>query len=148
MAAIFPFVGPDAADLLGGPRVLGPVKEEADLQHAIRAGLPYAALEALEAVLDLTHRDLLAVLGTAPRTLARRKQQRHLSPLESDRLYRLARATQRAAETLGGVDQARAWLGRANRALGGHTPLSVLDTEVGARQVEEALTRINYGMYA
>lgn len=148
MAATTTLTHPDASDLLGGSKVLGPIKEPADLQHAIREGFPYAALESLEAVLGLTHRDLLAVLGTAARTLARRKQGRHLSPLESDRLYRLARVTQLAAEALGGVDKARAWLGRANRSLGGPTPLSLLDTEIGARQVEEALTRINHGMYA
>jgi putative toxin-antitoxin system antitoxin component (TIGR02293 family) len=148
MTATSIFVGANAADLFGGAGVLGRFKEPADLQHAIREGLPYAALESLGALLGLAHRDLLAVLGTAPRTLARRKRQRRLSPLESDRLYRLAHITQLAAQTLGNIDRARSWLGRVNRALGGQTPLSVLDTEIGARQVEEVLTRINHGMYA
>ena len=119
-----------------------------DIKRAIRAGLPYTALESLASLLELTQRDISAVLGAAPRTLARRKRQRRLSPIESDRLYRLARILQSAAATLGNVNKARAWLGRPNRALGGMTPLSVLDTEIGARQVEDVLTRINYGMYA
>ena len=139
---------PDVAGLLGGTKVLGRVTAPVDIQHAIRDGLPYAAFEALAAVLELTHSDVTAVLGMAPRTLARRKHDRHLSPIESDRLYRLARVTQHAAETLGGVEQARAWLGRGNRALGGATPLSMLDTEIGARQVEESLVHINYGIHA
>lgn len=138
----------DASDLLGGKKVLGRQHEQADLQGAIRMGLPYAALEALEKLLQLTHRDVLFVLGAAPRTLARRRQQRHLSPLESDRLYRLARVAQLAAAILGTVAKARIWLGRPNRALGGHTPLSMLDTEIGTRQIEEALARINHGIYA
>ena len=124
------------------------LRKPADLQHAIREGLPYAALEALVAVLEMPHPQVTAILGTAPRTLARRKQSRHLSPIESDRLYRLAHITQLAAQTLGDLAKARAWLGRDNRALGGLTPLSMLDTEIGTRQVEEALTRINYGVYA
>jgi putative toxin-antitoxin system antitoxin component (TIGR02293 family) len=148
MAESHPHAIPDVVYLLGGAKVLGRVKEPRDIQHAIRDGLPYAAFEALAALLELTHRDVTEVVGMAPRTLARRKQGRHLSPIESDRLYRLARITQLAADTLGGVEQARAWLSRANRALGGHAPLSVLDTEIGARQVEEALARINYGMHA
>ena len=119
-----------------------------DIQHAVREGLPYEAFEALAAVLELTLADVTAVLGMAPRTLARRKQGRNLSPIESDRVYRLARITHLAADTLGGVEPARAWLSRANRALGGQTPLSMLDTEIGTRQVEEALTRINYGMHS
>ncbi len=137
--------GRHVAALLGEPR---PTKSPRDLQHAIRAGLPYTALESLASLLELTQRDITAVLGAAPRTLARRKRQRRLSPIESDRLYRLARILQTAAATLGNVDKARAWLGRPNRALGGVTPLSMLDTEVGVRQVEDALIRINYGMYA
>ena len=140
--------GLDAADLLGGRKVLGPLKEPADLQPMIRLGLPFAALEAVEAQLKLTHRDVLYVLGTASRTLARRKRERRLSPLESDRLYRLAHITQRAVAALGTIAGARSWLQRPNRALGGCTPLSLLDTEIGTRQVEDALARINYGMYA
>ena len=62
--------------------------------------------------------------------------------------YRLARILKAAADTLGSVDKARVWLGRPHCALGGVPPLALLDTEVGARQVDDALTRINYGMYA
>src|SRR6266545_3261449 len=94
----------DIATFLGGAQVLGPFEEPADIQHAIRAGLPYGALEALADVLELTRTDVTAVLGMAPRTLTRRKQGRHLSPAESDRLYRLARITSLAAEVLGGLD--------------------------------------------
>jgi putative toxin-antitoxin system antitoxin component (TIGR02293 family) len=136
------------AGLLGGKKVLGQVTNPADIQHAIREGLPYAALEALARVLELNHVDITGVLGIAPRTLARRKHDRHLSPIESDRLYRLAHITQFVAEALGGVEQACEWLSRANRALGGATPLSMLDTEIGTRQVEQAIVRINHGMHS
>jgi putative toxin-antitoxin system antitoxin component (TIGR02293 family) len=148
MATTLSIPDSEVADLLGGTRVLGSLKEAGGLQHAIRAGLPYAALEALEAVLEIPQAEVTAVLGTAPRTLARRKRRQFLSPTESDRLYRLARITRLAAQTLGELAKARAWLRRPNRALGGQTPLSLLDTEIGARRVEEALTRVNYGMYA
>ena len=148
MAATFSTANLDAAELLGGKKVLGRQKEPAKLQQLIRLGLPYAALEALETRLALTHRDVLHVLGTAPRTLARRKRGRQLSALESDRLYRLARIAQLAAATLGTVARARSWLARPNRALAGNTPLSMLDTEIGTRQIENVLARINHGMYA
>ena len=39
-------------DLLGGKRVLGPIREVLDFQRAIRHGLPYAAFEALLALLE------------------------------------------------------------------------------------------------
>jgi putative toxin-antitoxin system antitoxin component (TIGR02293 family) len=44
-------------------------------------------------------------------------------------------------------DQERAlrWFKRPNRALGGAVPLQLIDTELGARQVEEVLGRVGYG---
>jgi len=41
--------------------------------------------------------------------------------------------------------KAQRWLGEPNLALGGVTPLSLLDSEPGARQVEMLLGRIAYG---
>jgi uncharacterized protein (DUF2384 family) len=37
------------------------------------------------------------------------------------------------------------WLKHPNRVLGGISPVSALDTEPGARQVENVLGRIAYG---
>jgi len=50
-----------------------------------------------------------------------------------------------ANEYLGGQEQATRWLKRPNRALGGVAPIDAIDTELGARQVENVLGRIAYG---
>jgi putative toxin-antitoxin system antitoxin component (TIGR02293 family) len=134
--------------LLGGSRVLGKGSEPENVVAAVRHGLPYGALEALAGKLGLALGDVGAVVGIPARTLARRKHQRALSPVESDRLYRLAYVSHLAAAALGGVGAARAWLGRTNRSLGGATPMSLLDTDAGCRQVEEVLVRLNQGIYA
>lgn len=131
--------------LLGGPKVFEGVKNRRDLQEALRQGFPYATFDAVLKALDLNTKDLAALVGVASRTLARRKTGRFLSPIESDRLYRVARITLQASETLGSLEKARIWLGQTNQALGGVSPLSQLDTEIGERQVEDLLNRINYG---
>lgn len=136
------------ADLLGGRKILGTLSDSEDFVPAVRRGLPYAALEALTRLLGRDLGDVGAVVGIPERTLARRKHQRLLSPVESDRLYRLAFVTHVASATLGGVQAARTWMSRANRALGGVAPLSLLDTDIGCRQVEDALARINHGLYS
>jgi putative toxin-antitoxin system antitoxin component (TIGR02293 family) len=136
------------SDLLGGRKVLGRVSEADDLLRAVRGGLPYASLEVLTRKLGLEPSAVGAVVGIPERTLARRKHERQLSPIESDRLYRLAYVTHVAAAVLGGVEAARRWLAQANRSLGEVAPMSLLDTDIGCRQVEEALVRLNYGMYA
>lgn len=135
--------------LLGGPKVLSKkIRNAADLQSALREGFPYAAFEAFLLVLDFKSKNLADLLGVAPRTLARRKISKQLSPIESDRLYRVAYITNFATEVLGSLDKARVWLHRDNRALGGYSPVSFLDTEIGERQVEDLLNRINYGVFS
>ena len=133
--------------LLGGATVFPEkISDARDLQQALRRGLPYAAFEACLDALEFRPRELADLLGVAPRTLARRKTSRQLSPIESDRLYRVAHITLLATGVLGSLEKARAWLHKNNQALGGYSPLSFLDTEIGQRQVEELLNRINYGI--
>jgi putative toxin-antitoxin system antitoxin component (TIGR02293 family) len=86
------------------------------------------------------------VLRIPARTLARRKHQRRLSPEESDRLFRLSRVATLTEDVLGGRPRATAWLQAANRELGGATPLSRLDTDLGAEEVEAVLLRLSYGV--
>lgn len=120
----------------------------AELRDAVRKGLPFSAFEAVSKHLEISPQHITAVLGIPPRTVARRKTARYLTPQESDRLYRLARTISQAVEVLGTIDKARVWLKTPNRALGSEVPLDLLDTEIGARQVEEVLLRINYGIFS
>ena len=120
----------------------------AELRDAVRSGLPFSAFVALTKQLELSPQHFTAVFGIPPRTIARRKEARHLNPQESDRLYRVARVVSQAVEVLGSIDKARVWLKTPNRALGCEMPLDLLDTEIGARQVEEVLLRLNYGIFS
>jgi len=58
---------------------------------------------------------------------------------------RMARIVALAQQSLGDRESAARWLKRSNRALGNVAPVSVMDTELGARQVESVLGRIAYG---
>jgi putative toxin-antitoxin system antitoxin component (TIGR02293 family) len=131
--------------------LLGPVagSSRADtLRARVRAGLPFRAFETLLSALDLGAPELGELVGVAPRTLARRKAARRLSPIESDRLYRVAQVALLAIEVLGSLERARTWLHQENRALGGVAPLHELDTEIGARRVEEVLQRLAFGIHS
>lgn len=113
-----------------------------------RQGLSYAALAAVATRYEIPTATLVRVLRIPARTLARRKKERKLRPDESDRLLRLARVAALAEETLGTPEKATSWLHRPNRALGRVSPLDLLDSDVGARQVEQILGRISYGVYS
>ena len=71
---------------------------------------------------------------------------RRLDAHESDRLYRVARVAAHAFDVFGTEDNAATWLRRPNRALGGEAPIHLLDTDVGARQVEDTLGRLEHGI--
>jgi putative toxin-antitoxin system antitoxin component (TIGR02293 family) len=131
---------------LGGRRTLGRLPAtDLDLREAIRKGFPPAVIKALMRASGLTLKELADALDLSTRSLQRRRSSGRLARFESDRLYRLARVVALAEHTLGGHARAVRWLKRDNRALGGSSPLAAIDTEVGARQVENVLGRIAFG---
>jgi putative toxin-antitoxin system antitoxin component (TIGR02293 family) len=134
--------------LLGASRQRAKRLSPPEIRDAVRNGLPYSSLEALRTSLDLSLKELGVILGIPERTIARRKDEQHLTAAESDRLYRIARILAHAVSVLGTLEKARLWLKRPNRALGDETPLTLLDTDLGARQVEETLFRIVYGIHS
>jgi putative toxin-antitoxin system antitoxin component (TIGR02293 family) len=136
----------EVAAQLGGRPVLGRLlRSDADVRDAIRAGFPQPVIQQVMAGSGLTLMELAETLDLSPRSLQRRKSEGRLAPHESDRLYRLARIVALAKRYIGDSTEAALWLKRPNRALGGEVPLSLIDTEVGARAVENILGRIAYG---
>jgi len=136
-------------EALGGVRVLraGRGKPPA-LRARVRSGLPYACLETLATRFSIGREELTVVLALPPRTLARRKRERRLRADESDRLLRLGRIAVLAEEVLGDRERAGRWLHEPSQALGGERPLDLLDTDLGARQVEDVLTRLAHGVHS
>jgi putative toxin-antitoxin system antitoxin component (TIGR02293 family) len=131
---------------LGGRNVLGrKLASQRDLCEAIREGFPPAVVEELMRASGLTLKELAEALDLSPRSLQRRRRSGRLARFESDRLYRLARIVALAQQSLGDRENAVRWLKRSNRALGGTAPIKAMDTELGARQVENVLGRIAYG---
>jgi len=134
--------------LLGGKGVLkARPRSSFDWIAIVREGLPARVLDALAGNLKLTRGELATALGIADRTLARRRKEGVFTAEESAKLLRLARVAQRAAEVFEGGDAALDWLKRPNRALGGETPLALLDTEIGGDGVLDVLGRIEHGVY-
>lgn len=81
-------------------------------------------------------------------TLARRKAaaERRLSPQESDRVARMAGLWTLALEVWGSTEAAQRFLGEPHPLLDGRVPSEIaVETEIGARTVEEILGRLKYG---
>lgn len=118
------------------------------LIEALRTGLPVRELHDLQASLKVPMEKLFPMLGISKATLHRRKAGGRLGPAESDRVVRFARLMGKAVEVLESEGNARLWLTSPQFGLGGAVPLDYAETEVGAREVEDLLGRIEYGVYS
>ena len=135
--------------LLGGKRVLqARPRAPLDWISVIRQGISAAAVDALAKTIRVSQSELAAALGIPERTLARRKKEGTLTSEESAKLVRLARVVERAEEVFESLDAALDWLKTPNAALAGATPLSLLDTDIGAESVMDTLGRIEHGVFA
>jgi len=135
--------------LLGGRRVLPATpRTPLDWVSVIRQGIPATAVDALTSVLRVSQSELATAVGIPERTLARRKKEGTLNSEETAKLVRLARVVGRAEEVLEDLDAALDWLKSPNAALAGTTPLSLLDTDIGAESVLDTLGRIEHGVFA
>lgn len=114
----------------------------------IRQGIPSTAVDALIAFLSISKTEFSEAIDIPFRTLVRRKGEALLASDESAKLVRVARVIERAEEVFEDPDAARVWLKSANISLSGQTPISLLDTEIGAESVMNALGRIAHGVFA
>lgn len=123
----------------------------ADTVARVKHGLPLREFDALRELLDLTVEDLASRVGISPATLSRRRREAsggRLDPEHSDRLMRYARLYWQAVQMLGGHEvSAKNWLKRPAPALDGAAPLDFADTEVGGREVEILIQRLDHGVY-
>lgn len=119
-----------------------------EMIEAVQHGLRIEEMENLRALLDVPLESLAAKLGISKATLHRRKAAGRLDSAESDRVVRFARLVGKAVEVLEAQENARKWLNSPQVGLGGAVPLDYAETEVGAREVEDLLGRIEYGVYS
>ena len=90
---------------------------------------------------------LAPLLGISRATLHRRRKSGRLESPECERIVRFARLLGRATEVFEDEDAAREWLKSPAVAFSGESPLSFADTEVGAREVEFLLGRLEHGVF-
>jgi putative toxin-antitoxin system antitoxin component (TIGR02293 family) len=110
-----------------------------------RFPLPYTSIDELKER-GFTNDELYAIVAPR-RTLARRKENgEDLTVGESDRVLRIQHISGMAERIFGEHEKAHRWLRKRSRVLN-EVPLVLLQSETGARLVEEELHRIDYGIY-
>lgn len=147
--AIEDLTGLTAATVLGGEPVLHALPRSVlEWIALVRHGISASAVDAAVRVMGIGQTELARALDIPERTLARRKKEGVLSRDESGKLVRLARVVERAVEVFEDERAALDWLKSPNASLGGTSPLSLLDTDLGSVAVVNTLGRIEHGVFA
>ena len=111
----------------------------------VRTGVQANVLVFASEYFEMPRAQFVKIMGMSPATAERKIKSRSLlGPIESERLERLAIIETQAEQVCGDAQKAKNWLTQKNLALG-DTPLSMLDTETGAREVRKVLGSIAYG---
>ena len=120
-----------------------------DLVRSVSRGLSYRVLDRLLLNVGVSFEQLMGITDIPRRTLTRRKQEGRLTPEESDRVLRASRLFGMALRLFEGNREASLeWLARPQAALGGATPWELAKTELGAREVEKLIQRLEHGVFA
>ncbi len=136
------------AEVMGGKAILKQsVHSIRELERTIARGLPKRALRTtVERVLTIKAEVRRTMFRVVPEATFKRRTR--LSPAEGERTERVARVIAAAEYAWNDQADARDWLTRRHPELGRRTPLEAAMTELGARQVEELLDRLIYGIPA
>jgi putative toxin-antitoxin system antitoxin component (TIGR02293 family) len=132
-----------AAVSLVGLEDLDPIK----IVKKVTQGLTFKSLVRFQQNTLFSTSDV-ADLGSIPlRTLHRRKAEGRLHPEESDRLLRVTRVFAKALGLFeGDAGAARDWFHTPARALGGELPIRLARTDLGSREVEALIDRLEHGV--
>jgi putative toxin-antitoxin system antitoxin component (TIGR02293 family) len=126
-----------------------PLENDLEMARLVEDGLPSVAVRRVGAALGLRPVKVGPLVNITEKTLERRlKSHARLKPSESERVARLMRVIARASAVLESQQNARQWLQRPLRVLGGRSPLEMIATEPGAREVEHVLGRLEHGVFS
>lgn len=135
----------DIVRVLGGKdKLLIEIEKKSEMDQLIRDGIPSEAWRHFQEKMKLSNTELNFFIGV--KRLPKKNAVARLSPIESDRLFRLARLYAITVKVLDDESSAAEWLKRPQWGLGGITPLEMAITEIGAKEVENLLGRIEFSV--
>jgi putative toxin-antitoxin system antitoxin component (TIGR02293 family) len=147
----------------GGMQMVAPVRQiaewlgakprnEFDLARIVRKGLPLT-IQSVFLSHGMTKEEFYMIV-IPHRTFRHRTERLNkglpevLTPDESDKALRAARVLSLAEQVFANRDKAFSWMRKAKKRFNGETPMEMLQTEAGARLVEQMLIQVDEGMFA
>jgi putative toxin-antitoxin system antitoxin component (TIGR02293 family) len=120
-----------------------------ELIRQVERGFSFNALRCMESHSGISVARIAAIIGIPERTLARRRSEGRLTSDESERLLRISRVFESAVDLFeGDSTNALKWLTTPKKAFENQTPLAYSRTELGAREVENLMGRLEHGVFS
>ena len=121
-----------------------------EVAQIIENGILQSSIGRFTNSFELTDKEVSSVLGVSVRSISRYRKEpkKKLTVTVGDRLYRAVHLFEFASTVVGGEDSALEWLRTPKIGLNNRIPLELMATEIGAKEVENLLGRIEYGVIA
>ncbi len=146
------FKGPKELHAAATNRVAEPstLAYDAALHRMVARGLKASDLDGISRVIGATAGSAADVRrAIVPDSTWKRRKGKTLSHTESDQTARLARVTALALDTWrGNLEAVREFLATPHPELDGERPVHAMQTDSGARLVEDILNRLRHGLPA
>ncbi len=119
------------------------------LSELIRKGLPYSLFDSIRDRSPFTLSDWAGFLNISYKSMLRYKQDKEpFKSLQSEKIIEIAEVTALGLQVFGNEAKFKQWLDQPSLALGSVTPRTLLSDSYGKDLVMQALTAIEYGVFA
>jgi putative toxin-antitoxin system antitoxin component (TIGR02293 family) len=121
----------------------------AEMIRYIRQGVPFREFNTLLDKGPFSLKEWAHLLHLSERTIYRYESgNKSFDPLQSDRIIEIERLNRKGSELFGDMARFKAWLISPSMALGGVSPMQLLDSQAGITLVQDELGRIAHGIPA
>src|ERR1700730_442431 len=117
------------------------------MRKVVQQGLDIRWFDDLAKLFGTSATAFATVVGIDPRTLTRRRREGKLTSRESSALYHLAVLYEHALDVLGDAETVRNWFNTPEPDFSDMSPLALLDTAPGMKEVDHLLGRIEHGVF-
>lgn len=113
-----------------------------------KGGITKKELELLKTLADLDYTTIARILSVTRATLINKRKTEKFNTALSERIVGLADLYTYGIKVFGEKEIFNRWMNEPNRALGGKTPLDIIDNQFGREEVKNVIGRIEYGVYS
>jgi len=114
-----------------------------------REGMKYSTFQKVSKNIPLKPVEWSKALHLSERTLQRYKKEKlSFAPLYSEKIIEIQLLFNKGTDVFGNRDNFYKWMSSENIAIGGISPISLLDNTFGIMMIKDEITRIEHGILA